>query len=84
MLGNDGEREVLSGLKGGEDVVVSAQFMLDSESRFREAVQMMMLLDGSEEARRKRNPGRTGAGCDAVGNEDGRPAEAFPRPMPRP
>jgi hypothetical protein len=42
VLGNDGLREVLSGLKGGEDVVVSAQFMLDSESRFREAVQMMM------------------------------------------
>jgi Cu(I)/Ag(I) efflux system membrane fusion protein/cobalt-zinc-cadmium efflux system membrane fusion protein len=42
VLGNDGLREVLAGLKGGEDVVVSAQFMLDSESRFREAVQMMM------------------------------------------
>ncbi|MDO9533015.1 MAG: efflux RND transporter periplasmic adaptor subunit [Deltaproteobacteria bacterium] len=42
VLGNDGLREVLSGLKGGEDVVISAQFMLDSESRFREAVQMMM------------------------------------------
>ena len=35
-------REVLSGLKGGEDVVTSAQFLLDSESRFREAVQMML------------------------------------------
>ena len=33
---------MLSGLKGGEEVVTSAQFMLDSESRFREAVQMMM------------------------------------------
>lgn len=42
VLGNDGLREVISGLKGGEDVVTSAQFMLDSESRFREAVQMMM------------------------------------------
>ena len=42
VLGNDGLREVLAGLKGGEDVVTSAQFMLDSESRFREAVQMMM------------------------------------------
>jgi Cu(I)/Ag(I) efflux system membrane fusion protein/cobalt-zinc-cadmium efflux system membrane fusion protein len=40
--GEGGVREVLSGLKGGEDVVISAQFMLDSESRFREAVQMMM------------------------------------------
>ena len=35
-------REVLSGLKGGEEVVTSAQFLLDSESRFREAVQMML------------------------------------------
>ena len=42
VLGDDGLREVISGLKGGEDVVTSAQFMLDSESRFREAVQMMM------------------------------------------
>jgi RND family efflux transporter MFP subunit len=48
VLGNDGVREVLSGLKGGEDVVVSAQFMLDSESRFREAVQMMMPGQESE------------------------------------
>ncbi len=35
-------REVLSGLNGGEEVVTSAQFLLDSESRFREAIQMMM------------------------------------------
>jgi len=35
-------REVLSGLSGGEEVVTSAQFLLDSESRFREAIQMMM------------------------------------------
>jgi RND family efflux transporter MFP subunit len=42
VLGDDGVREVISGLKGGEDVVTSAQFMLDSESRFREAVQMML------------------------------------------
>jgi Cu(I)/Ag(I) efflux system membrane fusion protein/cobalt-zinc-cadmium efflux system membrane fusion protein len=35
-------REVLSGLKGGEEIVTSAQFLLDSESRFREAIQMML------------------------------------------
>ena len=40
--GNDGLREVLSGLEGGEEVVTSAQFLLDSESRFREAIQMML------------------------------------------
>ena len=35
-------REVLAGLKGGKEVVTSAQFMLDSESRFQEARQMML------------------------------------------
>jgi RND family efflux transporter MFP subunit len=42
VLGNDGLRQILAGLKGGEQVVTSAQFMLDSESRFRSAVKMMM------------------------------------------
>jgi RND family efflux transporter MFP subunit len=42
VLGNDGMRQILAGLKGGEEVVTSAQFMLDSESRFRSAVKMMM------------------------------------------
>jgi RND family efflux transporter MFP subunit len=43
VYGNGNQyREVLSGLKGGEEVVTSAQFMLDSESRFREAAQMML------------------------------------------
>ncbi|MFP3868402.1 MAG: efflux RND transporter periplasmic adaptor subunit [Desulfobacteraceae bacterium] len=38
LEGSDGWRQVLSGLQGGELVVTSAQFLLDSESRFREAV----------------------------------------------
>jgi Cu(I)/Ag(I) efflux system membrane fusion protein/cobalt-zinc-cadmium efflux system membrane fusion protein len=43
VYGNDNNyREVLSGLRGGEDIVTSAQFLLDSESRFREAIQMML------------------------------------------
>ena len=42
-------REVLSGLKGGEEVVTSAQFLLDSESRFREAIQMMLPPPGAPE-----------------------------------
>jgi RND family efflux transporter MFP subunit len=56
VLGNDGMYEVLSGLKGGEEVVTSAQFMLDSESRFREAVQMMMPgmeMGGKKEGEKK-------------------------------
>jgi RND family efflux transporter MFP subunit len=49
VYGNGNQyREVLSGLKGGEDVVTSAQFMLDSESRFRSAVQMMAPPSGAK------------------------------------
>ena len=38
----EGWMQVLSGLKGGEEVVTSAQFLLDSESRFREAIANML------------------------------------------
>ncbi|MFZ5453343.1 MAG: efflux RND transporter periplasmic adaptor subunit [Thermodesulfobacteriota bacterium] len=56
--GNDGLREVLSGLQGGEDVVISAQFLLDSESRFRQAVQMMLptAADGKKEGDKEAAP----------------------------
>ncbi|OGR25549.1 MAG: hypothetical protein A2139_12695 [Desulfobacca sp. RBG_16_60_12] len=70
VLGDDGLREVLVGLKGGEDVVVSAQFMLDSESRFREAVQMMM--PGKKEETPQAMPGT---------QKEGAPPTA-PAPMP--
>jgi len=36
---SEDEYQVLSGLSEGEEIVVSAQFMLDSESRLREAIQ---------------------------------------------
>lgn len=39
---NDSRYQVLKGLTEGEKVVVSAQFMLDSESRLREAIQKML------------------------------------------
>jgi RND family efflux transporter MFP subunit len=50
LEGNDNEFQVLEGLKEGEEIVLSAQFMLDSESRLREAIQKMLEL-------RKRVPG---------------------------
>jgi Cu(I)/Ag(I) efflux system membrane fusion protein len=40
--GSDNEFQVLSGLHEGEEIVVSAQFMLDSESRLKEAIQKML------------------------------------------
>lgn len=42
IQGEDGQVQILSGLKQGEQVVTSAQFMLDSESKLREAIQKMM------------------------------------------
>jgi Cu(I)/Ag(I) efflux system membrane fusion protein/cobalt-zinc-cadmium efflux system membrane fusion protein len=50
LEGNENEFQVLNGLKAGEEIVLSAQFMLDSESRLREAIQKMLEL-------RKREPG---------------------------
>ena len=42
VTGEGGEVQILSGVKEGEQVVTSAQFMLDSESKLREAVQKMV------------------------------------------
>lgn len=39
---NQGELQVLEGLTAGEEIVISAQFMLDSESSLREAIQKML------------------------------------------
>jgi len=50
LEGNQEEIQVLEGLNEGQQIVLSAQFMLDSESRLREAIQKMLEL-------RKREPG---------------------------
>ena len=50
LEGNQNEYQVLEGLEEGEEIVLSAQFMLDSESRLQEAIQKMLEL-------RKREPG---------------------------
>ena len=41
---NDNQYQILGGLSEGEEIVVSAQFMLDSESRLREAIQKMLAV----------------------------------------
>jgi len=58
VYGNDNQyREVLGGLKGGEEVVTSAQFLLDSESRFRKAVQKMLGPQKGPETGKEAAPG---------------------------
>ena len=52
LQGDDDRRQVLTGLKGGEEVVTSAQFLLDSESRFREAI-ALMLKSGDKDGKQK-------------------------------
>lgn len=42
MEGENGTFQVLDGLKEGDNIVTSAQFMFDSESRLREAIQKML------------------------------------------
>jgi RND family efflux transporter MFP subunit len=50
LEGNENEFQVLEGLNEGDEIVLSAQFLLDSESRLREAIQKMLEL-------RTREPG---------------------------
>jgi hypothetical protein len=42
LEGSDNEYQVLEGLSEGEEIVTSAQFMFDSESRLHEAIQKML------------------------------------------
>jgi Cu(I)/Ag(I) efflux system membrane fusion protein/cobalt-zinc-cadmium efflux system membrane fusion protein len=42
LQGADDRVQILSGLNDGEEVVTSAQFLLDSESKLREAIQKML------------------------------------------
>ena len=50
VKGEDGFYEVREGLKGGEEVVVSAQFLLDSESRLQEFIRKLMAAPGEEKS----------------------------------
>jgi RND family efflux transporter MFP subunit len=81
VYGNNNQvREVLSGLCAGEEVVVSAQFLLDSESRFREAIQLM--LPPSETPGKETAPSMPGMpGMKMEAPKEAAPA-APPAPMP--
>jgi hypothetical protein len=55
--GNDYMFEVIDGLAEGEEIVVSGQFMLDSESRLKEAIAKMLEVRSKGRRRRCRRPG---------------------------
>jgi membrane fusion protein, copper/silver efflux system len=55
--GKDNEIQVLKGLREGERIVVSAQFMLDSESRLREVIQKMLNVSKGDSMEQSKQPG---------------------------
>ncbi|RME91644.1 MAG: efflux RND transporter periplasmic adaptor subunit, partial [Verrucomicrobia bacterium] len=64
--------QILAGLKAGERVVVSGQFMLDSESQLREALQKML------------EPKQTASTSAAMAGMTNMPAQAGAAPAPQP
>jgi Cu(I)/Ag(I) efflux system membrane fusion protein/cobalt-zinc-cadmium efflux system membrane fusion protein len=58
--GNDYTFEVIDGLSEGDEIVLSGQFMFDSESRLKEAIAKML---------ESRNPG-TGDDADELDTDD--------------
>ncbi len=60
--------QVLSGLSGGETVVTSGQFMLDSESQLRDAIQKMLKAAGAPEPTAGKAPAAavSGSGVSAA------------------
>lgn len=61
-----GEVEILAGLKEGDEVVVSGQFLIDSESSLRASFQRLTSGGGAEEAARE------GSGADKAPGDAGR------------
>ena len=53
---DDGKVEILDGLRPGEQVVVSGQFLIDSEARMREALAKMMKGTSVKEAEEPKAP----------------------------
>ncbi|MGR9106050.1 MAG: efflux RND transporter periplasmic adaptor subunit [Gammaproteobacteria bacterium] len=47
-IASEGRVQVLDGLKAGEEVVISAQFLIDSESKLREATEKMLEPGGKD------------------------------------
>lgn len=70
-LQGGGNYEVLEGLEGGEKIVTSSQFLIDSESNLREAINKMLMARKGEAASERMDESMTeeveqGSGTDSV------------------
>jgi Cu(I)/Ag(I) efflux system membrane fusion protein/cobalt-zinc-cadmium efflux system membrane fusion protein len=63
LVGDENLTEVVSGLEAGDQVVVSGQFLLDSESQLQEAIGK--LLEARLQAKRKQTKGADAGGDEA-------------------
>ena len=77
----DGNYQVLSGLKPGEIVVTSAQFLLDSESQLREAIQKMLRPQAASGEHAAHTP-HTESSEHTAHKETAPPQTAYVCPMP--
>jgi RND family efflux transporter MFP subunit len=68
--------QVLSGVKEGENIVTSGQFMFDSESQLREAIQKMLKPSEGGEPERTPGGGEQGSNASSVAQATG------PQPVP--
>lgn len=77
LVGDRHTTQVLSGLTAGEDVVVSGQFLIDSESQLQEAIaKMLARRSGTEDSHTGVEHGETVLACpmhpDQISHESGR------------
>jgi hypothetical protein len=77
----EGNYQVLSGLKPGETVVTSAQFLLDSESQLREAIQKMLRPQAASGEHAAQTP-QAASSENSAHKEKAPPQTAYVCPMP--
>ena len=77
----EGNYQVLSGLKPGETVVTSAQFLLDSESQLREAIQKMLRPQAASGEHAAHTP-QAASSEHTAHKETAPPQTAYVCPMP--
>ena len=70
LQGENGHIQIIQGLLEGEQVVTSSQFMLDSESKLREAIQKMLNPSRAESPEREETTGEDLFGTDKPAKEN--------------